>query len=99
MTNSNVVRYGNIVDFKARFQVLQNINVTSSTNSILVEEVARIPLPINDKYLHLTVGTHSADFLMFGDTSTDKISIYCRQTDGTLETDIAISLEFVYICN
>jgi hypothetical protein len=98
MTNTNVVRYGNIVDFKARFQVLQNINVTSSTNSILVEEVASIPLPINDRYLHLTVSTQYADFLMFGDTSTNKISIYCRQTNG-LATGTYITLVFTYICN
>ncbi len=99
MTNNNVVKTGNVVNFEARFKVLQNIDIPNANNDVLVEVVKGIPVPINGQYCHLTVSTQSADFYMFGTASTGKISIYCRQTNGTLAANIAITLEFVYICN
>ena len=99
MTNNNVVKTGNVAHFEARFKVLQNIDIPNASNNVLVEVVKGIPVPINDQYCHLTVSIQSADFYMFGTASTGEISIYCRQTNGTLATGIFITLEFVYICN
>lgn len=96
MTNTNVVKYGKIIDFEARFRILQNINVASTSNAILVEEVTRIPLPINTKNCHITVSSLSADFLI--NSSSDRIAIYCRQTNGTLTADNYITLSFLYLC-
>lgn len=96
VTNNNVVRYGNIIDFQVRFQILSDINVPNASNSILVEEVTRIPLPINDTNCHITIGTHSADFI--ATSVTDRIVIYCRQTNGTLDNGSHITLHFMYLC-
>ena len=96
MTNSNIVKYGNIVDFEARFQVLQDIDVSNTSNAILVEEVTRIPLPINDKYLHIALSVHSGDFVL--SSANDRIVIYCRQTNGTIARSSYITLNFVYLC-